>query len=163
MSTDLLLQMQNAAIDLARQLGAAERDVENLKRDNAALRARPMTVVPRETVPFMTEPVPRAEDRGEQWRMEQTAISVMSVSNTRESFIRQQLPADHEYRTPALGDVERAIAREITLIEKLRVDEGALHKLARLGNGDKLGNSEGNCMAQEALARINTIAFLVTS
>ena len=162
MSSDLLLQMQNAAIDLARQLGAAERDVENLKRDNAALRARPMMVVPREMVPFEQTLTP-LKGQTEQWRMEQTAISVMANSNTLKSFIEQRLPADHQYRTPALGDVEVAIAREITLIEKLRVAEEALRKLSRLGNGDRPGNSVGNCMAEEALTRINTIAFIVKS
>ena len=169
MSTDLLLQMQNAAIDLARQLGAAERDVENLKRENADLRARPMMVVPREMT--LLEPGQTAvqktlkplKERLEQWRMEQTAISVMSYSNTREMFIKQQLPPDHKYRTPALKDVEHAIAREITLIEKLRVAEEALRKLSCIGNGDRPGNSEGNVIAQEALARIKTIDFSVKS
>ena len=39
---------------------------------------------------------------------------------------------------------------------KASADEGlvdALEKLSRLGNGDQYGNSDGNRIAQEALAR----------
>lgn len=146
-------EYMNAAIDLARQLGAAERDVENLKRENAALRQR-------DVAPYNIESKEDLE-KSELWRMQQVAISVMCGSNIRASFQANRLQPDNEYRTAALGHVEVAIAREITLIEKLRVAESALYKLARLGNGVELGNSTGNCMAQEALTRINLIKFEV--
>jgi hypothetical protein len=60
------------------------------------------------------------------------------------------------------SEVSARAATEIqTLREKLRiagerlsVAEEALEKLAKLGNGDRYGNSAGNTMAQEALAKI---------
>ena len=137
-SADLLFQVQNAAIDLARQLGAAEAKLEAHAEQPVA-------------------------ERGNQWRMEQVAISTMSLSNTREAFKAQRLSADHRYRTPALNDVEIAIAREIQLIEKLRIAEVALEKLSRLGNGDQRGNSEGNLIAQYAIKGMTQVPTLDTN
>jgi len=40
------------------------------------------------------------------------------------------------------------------MLADLRAMREALNKLARLGNGDRLGNSEGNRIAQDALAKL---------
>ena len=170
-SAELLFQFHSAAISVAQQLGAAERDVENLKRENAALRTRPMMpfddVKPGKIVPCDERMNPYSieskEDleKSELWRMQQVAISVISGCNTRGSFQSNRLLPDNAYRTAALGHVEEAIIREITLIEKLDIAKAALKRLSCLGNGDAPGNSTGNCMAQAALTQINLIKFEV--
>lgn len=52
-------------------------------------------------------------------------------------FVRTALPA-------ALGEIER-------LQKENEIMSEALEKLSRLGAGDRLGNSDGNCIAQRAL------------
>ena len=44
--------------------------------------------------------------------------------------------------------VNKRIAELQSQLDKYKT---ALEKLARLGNGDRYGNSEGNCIAQQAL------------
>ena len=50
------------------------------------------------------------------------------------------------------NDVEALQARIAELEQQLAELREALEKLARLGNGDRYGNSEGNVIAQNALA-----------
>ena len=53
------------------------------------------------------------------------------------------------------SELRRAMAERIMEHEaKLAKTEGALEKLARLGNGDRYGNSEGNMIALATLAEI---------
>lgn len=47
-----------------------------------------------------------------------------------------------------------ASQRIATLEEQNAELVAALEKLARLGNGNQLGNSEGNCIAQAALSKV---------
>ena len=159
-SAELLFQFHSAAISVAQQLGAAERDVENLKRENAALRVRPMVAHDEVATPYNIESKEGLE-KSELWRMQQVAISVISGCNTRGSFQSNRLLPDNAYRTAALGHVEEAIIREITLREQLDIAKAALKQLSCLGNGDAPGNSTGNCMAQAALTQINLIKFEV--
>jgi len=51
--------------------------------------------------------------------------------------------------TEAINDSEARLANK--RIEEL---EAALETLARLGNGNKYGNSDGNIIAQKALAKV---------
>ena len=63
------------------------------------------------------------------------------------------LKVQHAAWTDAFGTTQltHALAERDALRAKVERMEKALHKLARLGNGDRLGNSEGNVIAQEAL------------
>ena len=45
----------------------------------------------------------------------------------------------------------RRVEEQQKVIERYRL---ALEKLARLGNGNEYGNSDGNCIAQEALKEL---------
>lgn len=64
--------------------------------------------------------------------------------------------------TPAMPDARRIYAFVVEPLEKAlskaEADKAvlveALEKLARLGNGDNYGNSDGNCIAQAALAKV---------
>lgn len=137
-SDELLFQMQNTAIDLARQLGAAQAGL--------TCRRELMTDTPK---PYSVE---SAEDlqKSELWRMQQTAISVIVGCNTLKSFKHRKLPSDSPYRTPALADVEKAVCREIRLIEQLNIATDALVYLGGLGDG----TSHTNDVAKRALDRI---------
>lgn len=42
-----------------------------------------------------------------------------------------------------------------TLQEKLVISKISLDKLAKLGNGEHYGNSDGNIIAQEAITKLN--------
>ena len=54
---------------------------------------------------------------------------------------------------PVTADVCRRAADYIEKLEQQLAElREALEKLARLGNGDRYGNSEGNVIAQNALA-----------
>lgn len=61
----------------------------------------------------------KLEDLEELTRMQQVAISVTCMSNTRQSADQQRLPEGNQFRTTALKDVEAAIDREIALRDKL--------------------------------------------
>lgn len=152
-SAGLLFQFQNAAIDLAKQLGAAE---ERL----AYQASRPVFITsPGQIVrcdekmrPLDIESKANLE-QSELWRMQQVAISTMTLCNTRRSFTTNRLPDDNPYRTMALADVEHTVLREIVLLEKLNIAEAALKKLSCLGGT----TSEGNSIAQAAIHDIGRI------
>lgn len=61
----------------------------------------------------------KLEDLEELTRMQQVAISVTCMSNTRQSADQQRLDEGNQFRTTALKDVEAAIDREIALRDKL--------------------------------------------
>jgi len=69
-----------------------------------------------------------------------------SIAN-RVRCIQKHDPRDCVY-CEAAHFLEEANAKYKKRIEKL---EAALETLARLGNGDKYGNSDGNVIAQKAL------------
>lgn len=91
-------------------------------------------------------------------RMRLTACGVIAMANTRETAeeARKMRP---EYRSASLGDVERAVDCEMQYREELAeahkqnaMMREYLERLACLGNGNRHGNSVGNCLAIEALA-----------
>jgi len=77
--------------------------------------------------------------------------------------------ADLEAASPALAEAQEAAdfnfeqyqdaaAEMFKLAEDQEILLAALERLARLGAGDKYGNSEGNVIAQEAIARVKGAA-----
>lgn len=63
----------------------------------------------------------------------------------------QSLHAELKQARALLDDALGFLAKERTLLEKAKA---ALEQLARLGNGDQLGNSDGNMIARRALAEL---------
>ena len=52
---------------------------------------------------------------------------------------------------PQIAVMGQAFSKAVEALEANAIMREALEKLSRLGNGDRLGNSEGNCIAQSAL------------
>ena len=70
---------------------------------------------------------------------------------------KKPAPETDLYTTPQpdrTAELEAELAASQAREQQLRE---ALRKLACLGNGDSYGNSIGNCIAQEALAKINEV------
>ena len=65
------------------------------------------------------------------------------MQNTADSVKDRAVAGDYGY-SASYSDVCRAVDREIRYRE-------ALYELARLGNGDRVGNSIGNAIAAKAL------------
>lgn len=81
----------------------------------------------------------------EQLRVQLAGCGVAAMQNT-EATIKDRL-ADGDYGYSAsYSDVCKAVDREMLY-------RGALEKLAKLGNGDQYGNSDGNVIAYTALSR----------
>jgi len=71
--------------------------------------------------------------------------------NTQPEALRLSDAIDN--RTHTYGDVDAAAAELRRLHDVNQVLVEALNKLARLGNEDQFGNSEGNMIARAALAK----------
>lgn len=106
-------------------------------------------------------------DELETERMRLTACGVIAMANTRETAeeARKMRP---EYRSASLGDVERAVDCEMQYREELAeahkqnaMMREYLERLACLGNGNRHGNSVGNCLAIEALAATADLSGLI--
>lgn len=100
-------------------------------------------------------------------RMKVVACGVVAMANTRETAeeARKMRP---EYRSASLGDVERAVDCEMQYREELAeahkqnaMMREYLERLACLGNGNRHGNSVGNCLAIEALAATADLSGLI--
>jgi len=152
-SADLLFQFQNAAIDLAKQLGAAEERVV-YQAGRPVFVTSPGQIIRCDEKLRPLDIESKADlEQSELWRMQQAAISTIALCNTRRSFKNNRLPDGNPYRTMALADVEHTVLREITLLEKLKIAEAALEKLSCLGGV----TSEGNSIAQAAIHNIGRI------
>jgi len=107
---------------------------------------------------YRAEVVAALKEDLETERMKVVACGVVAMANTRETAeeARKMRP---EYRSASLGDVERAVDCEMQYREELAeahkqnaMMREYLERLACLGNGNRHGNSVGNCLAIEALA-----------
>lgn len=58
--------------------------------------------------------------------------------------------------TPNLTNLAESLDGNAGAVIRVLVE--ALEKLSRLGNGNRLGNSDGNVMAQQALTRAEQLA-----
>lgn len=90
----------------------------------------------------------------EVWMNKLVACGVGAMANTPNTIAEQRLPKDHIYWSASLGDVYAAVDREMVHRANEEFLIETLEKLARLGNGDQYGNSDGNVIAQQALAKV---------
>ena len=68
-------------------------------------------------VKHLEEVIEMLEKEVETLRMQLAACGVIAMCNTKESFVRNQLPQDSPYRCASYEDCENAALREIDLLE----------------------------------------------
>lgn len=90
----------------------------------------------------------------EKERMVDASISVLSMSNTRDTLKGNKLPRENPYWTPAQDDVEKAVVREIDHREARERAEAAL-------NAALIDQVRANTRAERAEARVKEIAPLL--
>ena len=83
-------------------------------------------------VKHFEEVIEMLEKEVETLRMQLAACGVIAMCNTKESFVRNQLPQDSPYRCASYEDCENAALREIDLLEINAELLEALEKLHEL-------------------------------
>ena len=92
-----------------------------------------------EKVKHLEEEIDRLEKEAEILRMQLVACSIISMSNTKTSFVFNQLPLDSPYRCASYENCENSVLREIDLLERNAELLAALEKVIEVCGANMTG------------------------